>query len=341
MKLGGREAKAYFRKPDPDAAGILIYGGDAMRVADRRQETLAALLGPEAEAEMRLTRIGGADLRKDPALLLDAIKAQGFFPGPRAAFVEDATDGIAPTLAAALDDWRPGDAQIVVTAGQLAARSPLRKLFESHRLAHCAAVYNDPPDRDEIDAALKAAGLTRIEADALAALTGLARVLDGGDFRQTLEKIALYKLGDDSPLTADEVALSAPASLEAELDDVIGVVADGQPERIGPLLARLYAQGTGPVAICIGATRHFRLLHAVASDAGGPSAGIGRVRPPVFGPRRDLVLRQASNWGTARLERALTELTDTDLQLRSADRAPQQALVERALIRLAMLGQRR
>jgi DNA polymerase-3 subunit delta len=229
----------------------------------------------------------------------------------------------------------------VVTAGQLAARSPLRKLFESHRLAHCAAVYNDPPDRDEIDAALKAAGLTRIEADALAALTGLARVLDGGDFRQTLEKIALYKLGDDNPLTADEVALSAPASLEAELDDVIGVVADGQPERIGPLLARLYAQGTGPVAICIGATRHFRLLHAVASDAGGPSAGIGRVRPPVFGPRRDLVLRQASNWGTARLERALTELTDTDLQLRSADRAPQQALVERALIRLAMLGQRR
>jgi DNA polymerase-3 subunit delta len=41
-----------------------------------------------------------------------------------------------------------------------------------------------------------------------------------------------------------------------------------------------------------------------------------------------------------RLEQALTLLTDTDLQLRSASRAPQMALMERALIRLAMMGRR-
>ena len=52
-----------------------------MRVAIRRQELLEALLGDNAEEEMRLTRMSGSDLRSDPALLLDGLKANGFFPG--------------------------------------------------------------------------------------------------------------------------------------------------------------------------------------------------------------------------------------------------------------------
>jgi DNA polymerase-3 subunit delta len=49
--------------------------------------------------------------------------------------------------------------------------------------------------------------------------------------------------------------------------------------------------------------------------------------------------QQARHWGLPRLELALQMLTDTDLQLRSAgQRAPQMALVERMLIRLAMLA---
>ncbi len=80
MKLAGRDALAFFRKPDPARAGILISGDDPMRVADRRQEVLAAMVGPDGEAEMRLTRMSGADLRRDGAALIDAVKAIGFFP---------------------------------------------------------------------------------------------------------------------------------------------------------------------------------------------------------------------------------------------------------------------
>ena len=90
MKLGGRDAAQYFTRPDTEAAGALLYGQDPMRVALKRQDVIKALVGPQAEEEMRLERMAGADLRKDPAQLLDAIKAQGFFPGPRVVFVEGA-----------------------------------------------------------------------------------------------------------------------------------------------------------------------------------------------------------------------------------------------------------
>jgi DNA polymerase-3 subunit delta len=152
----------------------------------------------------------------------------------------------------------------------------------------------------------------------------------------------LYKRGDTTPLTGADLLACAPTSTEAALDDVLNIVADANAGEIGPVLRKLQSQGVNAVSLCIGAMRHFRALHVAASDPGGPGSGINKVRPPVFGPRRDRMVRQAQNWGVADLEAALTLLTDTDLQLRSAGQnAPALALVERALIRLAMLGNRR
>ncbi|WP_170588611.1 DNA polymerase III subunit delta [Ruegeria arenilitoris] len=342
MKLSPRDAEGYFAKPDPDKTGLLIYGADAMRVALKRQQVLAALLGPGAEEEMRLTRLPASDLRADPALLLDAVKAVGFFPGARAVFVEDATDAATPAITAALEDWAPGDAQIIVTAGQLKASSKLRKAFEGHRAAYAVGIYDDPPSRAEVERVLAQAGLASVPRDAMSVLSDLATELSPGDFAQTIEKLSLYKRGDASDVAVEDIEACAPQSNEAALDDVLNVVAEGRSGEIGPLIRRLQAQGTNAVSLCIGATRHFRTLYACASDPGGAAQGIGKLRPPVYGKRRDRILRQAQNWGAHKLQTALTVLTDTDLSLRSAGQtAPAMALVERALIRLAMLARSR
>lgn len=335
MILKGIEASRYFAKPDPSKAGLLIAGADAMRVALKRQEVIAALIGPEGEGEMRLTRIPAGDLRKDGAALIDGIKAVGFFPGPRVVFVEDATDGLTGVIAEALKEWKPGDAAIVVTAGALTGKSTLKTLFDKAPHAFSAILYDDPPTREEIEDALKKAGLTSIDREAMADLTTLARALDPGDFRQTLEKIALYKFGDASPLTPADVAAMAPATVEAEVDDLLNAVADGRQKDVGLLMRRLEGQGVLPVTLCIQAMRHFRALHLAATDPGGVQAGLQKAR--VFGPRRDLMQRQASAWGGRALEGAVSTLLETDLTLRSASKAPGMALMERALIRLAMM----
>lgn len=338
MNLKGGEIGRYLARPDPTRPGLLIWGEDAMRVALKRQEAVAALGGPEAEAEMRLTRIAGADLRRDPALLLDAVKAVGFFPGPRVVLVEDASDGLTDTIAAALAEWQPGDAVIVVQAGGLSKGSALRKLFEGHAAAVAAPVYDEPPDEDEIARWLAEAGLREVPREAMRELGLLARALDPGDFRQTVEKIALYKHGDPAPLTAAEIAALAPATVEAELEALIDIVAEGRARDFGVLMRRIEAQGTAPVTLAIAALRHFRALHAAASDPGGAQAGLARLRPPVFGPRRDRMARQAQDWGMRALEDAVHLLIETDLTLRSSTRAPAMAVIERALIRLAMMS---
>jgi DNA polymerase-3 subunit delta len=336
MKLSPRDAAGYFAKPDPKRAGLLIYGGDAMRVALKRQQVIAALIGKTGEEEMRLTRIPASDLRSDPACLIDAMTAQGFFPGPRVAFVEDAADGLTKFIKPALESWREGDAQIIVTAKQLNARSALRKLFEGHNNSFAVGIYDDPPSKSEIESDLAKGGLTNIQADAMEALVSLSRDIGPGDFRQVIEKISLYKLNDTTPLTPEDVMANAPTSTEAALDDVLNIVAEARSGEIGPVMRKLESQGVQPVGLCIGATRHFRTLYAAANN---PS-GIGGLRPPVFGARRDRMQRQLQRWNGRKLEIALTMLTDTDLQLRSTSRAPTMALMERTLVRLAMLAGR-
>lgn len=81
MKLNPRDLARLIAKPDPDLAGVLIYGQDAMRVALKRQELVAAIVGPQGEAEMRLERVQATELRRGPPVL-DMLTAQGFFSRP-------------------------------------------------------------------------------------------------------------------------------------------------------------------------------------------------------------------------------------------------------------------
>ncbi|MCC6007694.1 MAG: DNA polymerase III subunit delta [Rhodobacteraceae bacterium] len=338
MKLAPREAGTFLARRDPACPGILIFGEDVMRVAMRRAALLEGWLGPEAEAEMRIARIAAAEARRDPAAVNDALRATGFFAGPRAVLVEDAGDALAPLLATVLQEWREGDATLVVTAGMLPSRSALRKLFEGDRRARALAVYSDPPGRAEVEEELRRAGTGPVDEAGMRDLLAIAAATDPAELRQIAGKLALYRLGAQGAAGPEDVAACAPVSTEAALDDVLDAVFEGRPHALGPLMGRLAAQGTTPVTLCIAAQRHVRRLHAAASHPGGAEAGVGALRPPVWGPGRERVLRQARRLPRARAEQALALLIDCDLDLRSSRPFPAHALVERCLMRIAHLS---
>lgn len=333
MKLPPRDTAKFLNRPQPAKAAILLYGEDSVRVALARSKLVTALVGANAAQDMRLDRIAAIDIRKEPAPLIDSLKAQGFFPGPRAVLVEDATESSANALGLALKEWRDGDATLVVTAGALKPTNALRKLFESAPNAWAVAIYSDPPGQDEIARDLAKAGLTNIAPDAMTLLLNLGRDLDPGDFGQFVVKLALYKIGDASPVSAADVLAVVPATIEAELDDAIRAVAEGRVDEVVPQLQRLAGQGTQPATLCAGIGRHFRQIHAATCQGSGDQAGSARFG----GPKREQLANQARIWGTERAERALEAIIETELALRSPRPVPAHALVERACIRIAML----
>ncbi|MEM8741322.1 MAG: DNA polymerase III subunit delta [Pseudomonadota bacterium] len=315
-------------------AGVLIFGPDPVAVDLRRDEAILAAAGPQAEADMRLTRLAAASLRSDPVALSDAMQARGFFPGPRAVVLDAASDGLADIIDEALTTAVIGeDAVLIATAGVLAARSKLRKLFESAPNAAACQLFDDPPGRGELAAILNAAGATGVAAGTLDALAALADQMDQGSLRQLCDTAVLH--AGDAPVAPQDVAACAPLSAEGGIDDALAAAADGHPSALAVQLARLDAQGVAPTSVAIAAARLFRQLHLLACDPDGPDAAVGRLRPPVFGPRRAAMVARARRLGPRRIEQILRLVTETDLTLRSGRPVPGTALIGRTLMRIA------
>lgn len=325
------DAAAFCRAPDRELAGALLHGADEGLVAMRRRELVAALLGPEADP-LRLTRLEGAAVRRDPAALDDALRARGFFAGRGVVSLEGATDALAPALAGVLADAAPEDAFLVASAGTLKPSSELRRLFRTGRRLVELEVRAETPGGDEIEARLVELGLScGLEEEARHLLAGLGASLDRVSFDRLLECVALYSLDAPAPLRAEDVRLLSPAGLDAEIDAFVDAVAAGRPEQVGPTLRRVVAAGASAVTLLLGLQRHFRGMLAAASGGAG--------RGPLWGARRDVAAAQARAWRPGRLEQAARMLYEADARVRSAERAPALALVERCALRLALMAQ--
>ena len=338
MKLTSRDVVSFFKSPPKGLAGVLIYGNDVMRVSDKRQQFISSLLGPKADEEMRLTRISRENLKKAPEQAIDLCKAQGFFPGERALLIEEANETVADTIITAIEEWQDGDATIVVTAGSLKPSSSLRKFFEQKKNIFSVPIFDNPMTKFEVEKIITESGLQNVTQEILNQLAIIASELPPGDFKQSVNKLALYKLNDETPVTYQDLINCTPASNESAIDEVLNVILAGNEFKISQIIGRLRSQGVLPVTLVIAATRHFKALFSIVSNPGGVSAGATALRPPIYGPRKETLINQAQKWGPVKIKTAIKILTTIDLKLRSADqKVPQMSLVERHLIRIAML----
>ena len=335
MKLAGARAAAFCARPDAVMTGALLHGPDAGLVALRRRELVDVLTEGD---DLRLTQLGSGAAQKDPAGIDAALRARGFFPGRRVVLIEGARDALAKPLKDILAGIGPEDAFLVVTATGLTARSALRRLFEGAGGLASLGLYPEPPGEAELASLLGEAGLAGgLNSEAAQDLAAVAGQIDRGALLQLIEKISVFALDHDGPLDQEELAALLPLAADSELDRLVAAVAEGRAEAVAPLIGRLAAAGIGAAGMLIAAGRHFRQLLGLAAARDGIEAALGRLRPPAFGPRRRALAAQARRWGPGRLETANRLLFQADRTLRSAGDRPDRALVERCLIRLAMM----
>ena len=182
-----------------------------------------------------------------------------------------AADALTKPLKEYLDDPSP-DAVIVLEAGELPARSSLRKLAESHKQAAAIACYRD--EGAGLSALVKeilGAHQVQIAPDALRYVTAQLGA-DRQASRNALEKLALYA-GAGGAVSMEDARAVIGDVAESTLDELAQAVASGQAGPAQKLLQRLYGEGTNTVAILRGLARHFgRLAEARNLVEGGMDA---------------------------------------------------------------------
>lgn len=342
MKLTGASADRFVAKPDASVRAVLLHGPDAGLVRERLNALTRAVAGA-TDDPFRVTEFAAATLRDDPARLADEAAALSLVGGRRVVRVRDADaePRLETTVLAAFKSYFArgvGEALVVLTAGEIGARSALVKLFEDADTGAAIACY---PDEDRTLEALardafRAAGMSATP-DAMAFLTthlGSDREVS----RRELEKLILFKLGDvDRTIGEDDAIACVGDSAALAMDDLVFAAGDGDHLTVQRVYGRMMDEGVSPIAILGAVARHVLRLHDVvgrAADGKSVEQAMMGLRPPPFFKVKDRFRRQAERWSMGLLNRAVELLTEAELQAKSTD-MPSAAIVERALMQLA------
>ena len=345
MKITPARQAAFLRAPEPSVVAVLLFGPDQGAVLEHSQALRRAVLG-DGDDPFRFAEFAAADLVKDPARLADEFGALALTGGRRVVRVREAADTITDAVAGAIS--RPGDALIIVEAGDLPARSKLRKLFEGPAVVASIGCY--PPEGETlgrlVDGWLGAEGL-RLTPDGREAL--LARLAaDRALAHREVEKLALYAAGGAGtppPITEQDVMAVVGDGVEPALDAIVGAALIGETAQADAALDRFFAGGGTAVGALRAMLREVVRLHRVRADeAGGASLqqAIAGLVPKVW-PNQQAGFRQRLEcWPLARLDRALVRLGEAEALTKRTGH-PAETISRQAILSLAVLaaGRRR
>lgn len=339
MKLAFRDIEGFVRRPDPAARVCVVYGPDQGLVVERAK-AIAKTQTPDLSDPFNVALLNTDQILADPARLHDEAFAQSLMGGDRLVYIREGGDGLAPLLKSYLEDPSP-HTLVVVEAGELGTKSPLRSLAERARNAAAIPCYVED-ERDLvrfIQAEVQAAGFT-IDRDALAMLAG-SLVGDRRVARGEVEKLLTYKWNDtDKTIRLADVEACAGDVRSRTFDELVHAAGLGDAARVASSFSALVQENTSAVAILRTVQNHFRRLYQVQLKMEGgadPKAAMKSLNPPVFFKFEDAFITQARRWPRAQIERLLGALNSVEAQTKQTN-MPAETLTAQFLLKIALRG---
>ena len=303
--ISNMTADAFVKRPPRDMRFFLVHGSDEGLVHERVKALVGAALQGDADP-LRLTRLDGDAVAREPGALADEVYAVSMFGGARAVWIEAQARDLLPALTP-LFARPPVDCTIVVEAGSLKRGTALRGAFEKADIAASIECY--PDDKRTlgplIEAEARAAGMT-IAPEARDYLVGLLGS-DRGATRGEIGKLILYargkeriEIGDVEAIVAD----AAPSSLDATIDAALGGDRAGLEAGAG----RYFADGGDPGFLVTRLAQRLTLLQRLRleMEAGKSFETAAQGQYLRMSPAgRAALAKQAERWSAATVARRL------------------------------------
>lgn len=306
--LKAQAITAFLKNPTANIAAdstiaVLIYGPDQGLVHERGQ-TILKFLQDKLDDQMATSSFSADELQSEPDRIFTELDTQSLFGGQRIVYVKGDYTQLGTALKGAF--YTPCANHLIIEAGNLTPRSPLRKLFDAgqHTVSLPCYADSDADIAQLIQSEIAARGLT-ISPDA-------ARLLkenigsDRSVSRSEIEKLCLYATGKGEIGPQDVLAVIGDSAMLA-IDDLIDATAGGNFAQMDISLQRLKRAGNTTSTLAIMVQNHFARLEIMraAIDSGQSGQQVIRsARPPIFFKRVSIVERQLRLWSATALRRA-------------------------------------
>jgi DNA polymerase-3 subunit delta len=339
VKVAARSVDGFLRAPPPEARAVLVYGPDEGLVRERSVALLKTVV-EDLNDPFRVSEMTGEALASDPGRLGDEAAALSMMGGRRVVWVRGAADGVAGVfdsfLAAPV-----GDALVVVSGGDLAPRSKLRKGFEASPNGAALPCYADESAMVDrlIDEGLRPLGV-RLDRDARGFLTEHLGS-DRGVTRSEIDKLALYA-GRDGHLDLDTVMTLVGDNAATSLEESVLAAVDGDASGLDLALERAGEADVAPVALLRSAGGFFgrvRRVQDMIAEGGSSQSAISALKPPVFYKTRPRLEAAVKRWAPGEVSEALRLILEAEAACKQSG-MPAWLLCHRCLHQVAAMGRR-
>ena len=327
-------ADGFIQRLPKEIGFYLVHGLDEGLTHERVKAIVRSRIGDDSDP-MRLVRLEGDAVAREPGALADEAYAISMFGGNRAIWIDAQGRDLMPALEP-LFARPPVDCTIVIKAGQLKKGTGLRAAFESSAARASIECYSDDSSTLEslIDAEARAHGLS-VAADARAALVHMV----GADRRTTRGEIAkrmLYAQGQ-SQITAEDVEAIVADAAPSNLDEVIDHALLSDLPAVETSVARFFHDGGDADYLMIRLVARMTLLHRLRleMDQGRPFDAACQalfVRLPISARRA--LAKQAERWTTESIAQRLPAVRLASARVRTETQLAE-VLATRALWALA------
>lgn len=316
MKLNKRDMPGCLATLPKNYRAVLFYGPDEGQVALYRKQLLSILF-PTPEDSMAIVPLASEKISSEPPLLYEALSSMSLLGAAPVVVVNPATDKVASAVGESLSMLECQNF-LILCAGELSPRSPLRALFDKDKKLASFACYRDE-GRDLVrflEQALQAKGI-RAERDAISYLSSQLGN-DRSVSMQEIEKISLF-LGEETYLSLRDAQALVGGNDNFSLDELCLALGNMNYAAVFSLTQKLLAEGINGVTILRAASRHFERLKEAKykmQEGKGAEETMDALRPPVFFKAKPDFKKQLSMLSSHHILRACALLLEGEISIK-------------------------
>ena len=274
-----------------------------------------AIGGPNAESEMRLTRYFNQEISSKRAEIMSFLQTKSFFPGNRLIILNGLPEKNYKIISEIASEWQNGDAITIVTMDKLSKNSELKGILQSNKTVALVNYSNNGLNNEVLKSKLNEDGIKFDGNEVVDALLEFSKFSSEDILDNELEKLKIFKLYDDKPLTTKDFFDVVSTNYELNELDLAVALAEKNIIEFEKRLSIFFSQGKSPITILLFISAYFHKLSLIKLY-GPNSFEVRREYPFLIANNLEKAKIHAQRWSNEKLTLALNSLTISGLQLR-------------------------
>ena len=187
-----------------DYSVIVLLSENYNLLQKEAKKISGAIGGPNAESEMRITRYFNQEITGKRDEIVSLLQTKSFFPGRQIIMLNGLPEKDYKIITEIASEWQNGDAITIVTMDKLSKNSELKKILQSNSKVALVNYSKSVLNTDFLKSKLADDGINFADDEVVDALVEFSKFTSEDILENELEKLKIFKLYDDKPLTTED-----------------------------------------------------------------------------------------------------------------------------------------